>query len=223
MKKFLALCLAVIMVLTVSVTAFAAPGSFVQSPSANDGPQLIEGENESEDCTAKIIITPYKLKHTLNKIALLAIEEAYRIISECKDLTTLNAQFKDFVKALGLNPIYLAVSDLFDISCYGCDNHDHHGAFRIKFSADTLKNFVGLLHYHNGEWEFVENAKVLADGETLEFTVDELSPFAIVVDTGAGSEISPETGSHEHVAFGIAVLGAVALAVTAVSFKKKES
>ena len=33
--------------------------------------------------------------------------------------------------------------------------------------------------------ELIENARVLPDGETLEFKAKEFSPFAIVVDTGA--------------------------------------
>ena len=36
---------------------------------------------------------------------------------------------------------------------------------------------------HNGEWELVSGAKVINNGEALEFSVDSFSPFAIVVDT----------------------------------------
>ena len=60
MKKILALLLAVVMAFAVSVTVFAGPGQFVQSPSNNNAPELIEGENENEDCTAKFVVTPYK-------------------------------------------------------------------------------------------------------------------------------------------------------------------
>lgn len=222
MKKFFVLLMAVIMVLTVSVSAFAAPGSFVQSPSNSDGPELVEGSNEDEDCTAELVITPYRERDTLPANALADIEKVYEIIASGIDLTSLNAEFKAFVASKGLLASNLAVSDLFDVSYYKCDTHDYHGYFRIKLDADTLKNFVGLLHYNDGVWEFVENAKVLPDGETLEFSIKDLSPFAIVVDTSKGSAISPETGVEDYAAFVAVIVSVAAASVVAVSLKKKK-
>ncbi|MBQ8783607.1 MAG: hypothetical protein IJZ57_07540 [Clostridia bacterium] len=222
MKKFLALLMAVIMVLTVSITAFATPGSFVQSPSNNNGPELVEGSNEDEECTAELIITPYKDRATLPAKALADIEKVYGIIAAGVDLTSLNAEFKAFVASKGLLASNLAVSDLFDVSYYNCDIHDFHGYFRIKLSADTLRNFVGLLHYNDGVWEFVDNAKVLPDGETLEFSIKDLSPFAIVVDTSKGSAVSPETGAEDYTAFVAVITSIAAASVVFVSLKKKK-
>lgn len=223
MKKFLACCLALTMVFVINVTAFAAPGSFVQSPSRNDGPILVEGENESEECTAKLVITPYKERNTLPEKALKAIEEAYKIIAECKDLTSLCSAFASFVTEKGLRAVNLAVSDLFDVSYYNCDIHENHGAFRIKLSADTLKRFVGLLHYKDGEWEFVENARVLPDGETLEFSVETLSPFAIVVEKEADAVVSPGTGDADFTLPIIIWVCSAALIVVCISLKKKKT
>lgn len=223
MKKFLALCLALAMVFTLGVTSFAAPGSFVQSPSRNDGPTLVESENESEECTAKLVVTPYKDRKTLPEKALAAIEEAYKIISKCKDLTTLNSDFASFVAGKGLKAVNLAVSDLFDVSYYNCDTHDYHGYFRIRLSADTLKNFVGLLHYYNGEWEFVENAHVLPDGETLEFSIKDFSPFAIVVEKEGGPVVSPGTGDVDFTLPIIMWVCSAALIVICISLKKKKT
>ena len=223
MKKFLACCLAVIMLFTVNVTAFAAPGSFVQSPSRNDGPTLVEGENEDADCTAELVVTPYKDRKTLPEKALKDIETAYQIIAKCKDLTSLCSPFASFVAGKDIAAARLAVSDLFDVSYYNCDIHENHGAFRIKVSADTLKRFVGLLHYNNGEWEFVENAKVLPDGETLEFSVKELSPFAVVVEKEAGTVVSPDTGDVDMTLPIIMWVCSAALIVICVSLKKKKT
>lgn len=223
MKKFLALCMAVIIVLSVSVAAFAAPGSFVSSPSNNNGPTLIEGTNSDSECTAELVVTPYKDRYNLPAKALADIEKVYEIISACKDLTSLNSDFAAFVASKGLKAVNLAVSDLFDVSYYNCNIHDNHGYFRIKLSADTLRNFVGLLHYNDGAWEFVDNARVLPDGETLEFSIKDLSPFAIVVDTSKGSAISPETGAQDYFVFEVVLVSAVALSVAAVSLKKKRA
>ena len=222
MKKFLAFCLALIMTFLLGTVAFAAPGSFVQSPSRNDGPTLVEGDNESADCEADLVVTPYKDRKDLPEKALKAIEEAYKIIAKCKDLTTLNSAFASFVAGKGIKGVNLAVSDLFDVSYYNCDTHDSHGYFRIKLSADTLKRFVGLLHYNDGEWEFVENARVLPDGETLEFSIKDFSPFAIVVEKEAGTVVSPDTGDVDMTLPIIMWVCSAALIVICVSLKRRK-
>ncbi len=221
MKKILAFCLALIMAFVLGVTAFATPGNFVQSPSRNEGPELVEGENESEDCTAELIVTPYKERDTLPAKALEDIEKVYKIIASGTDLTSLNSAFAAYVAGKGLREANLAVSDLFDVSCYGCDSHDHHGLFRIRLTADTLERFVGLLHYNDSEWEFVANAHVLSDGETLEFSIKDLSPFAVVVEKEAGSVNLPDTGDVSFVLPIIMFVSSVALIVVCVSIKKK--
>ena len=75
MKKFLAFCLALIMTFLLGTVAFAAPGSFVQSPSRNDGPTLVEGDNESADCEADLVVTPYKDRKDLPEKALQHTEQ----------------------------------------------------------------------------------------------------------------------------------------------------
>ena len=44
-------------------------------------------------------------------------------------------------------------------------------------------NYAGLLHYDNGEWKLLEST-VTKDGK-ITFTVDDFSPFAIVVHDGS--------------------------------------
>lgn len=222
MKKFFALLLAVIMAFAVSIAVFAAPGNFVQSPSNNSGPELVEGKNESEDCTADLVVTPYKDRVTLPVDKLAEIEKVYDIVASGVDLTSLNAQFKSFVDGLGLLASNLAVSDLFDVSYYNCDTHSDHGSFRIKLSAETLRNFVGLLHYNNGVWEFVESARVLPDGETLELSIKDLSPFVIVVEKDSGSAISPDTDNITFVLPVIMIVCSAALVVVCVKIKKEK-
>ena len=222
MKKFLAFLVAIVVVFNFSVFAFAAPGSFVQSPSRNEGPQLVGSDNESEDCEAKLVITPYKDRNTLPEKTLNELETVYKIIANSKDLTSLNSAFAKYVEGKGLLPINLAISDLFDISYYNCDTHDNHGYFRIKLSADTLKNFVGLLHYNNGKWEFVSDAKVLEDGETLQFSIQDLSPFAIVVERDAASVGSPDTGDASYILPVVICICSAALVVVCINLKKRK-
>lgn len=214
MKKLFVFCLALVMVLSMSITAFAA-GGFVSSPSGNKAPELISSENESEDCEAELEITPYSERSDLSEEEREAIEEAYEIISNTEDLTELNDKLKEIAKDLGIDGSNLAVSDLFNIDSTDCDEHDGHGAFDIKLSAETLKNFVALLRFDGTNWVLVDGAKV--ENDHLMFTSKELGNFAIVVDNGS----TPKTGDSTNVYFWVMVLAGSALAVVLFGLKKK--
>lgn len=223
MKKIVTVLLAMMMVLSLGISVFAEPGGFVSSPSRNQAPELIKAENESEDCEAKLIITAYSDRDELSEEARKNIEDAYSDIVGTQDLSSLNDAIKNIAKKLGLNTTDLAVSDMFDISATECNGHEDHGHFDITLKAETLDNFVCLLHYYNGEWRVVDNAKVTNNGEHLEFDEDEFSPFAIVVST---VEISDGVGTIMSggsiiaiVAFALATAGAI---VAAVVIKRKK-
>lgn len=182
MKKIITLVLALTMVFLSTVSVFAVDGGFVSSPSKDD-PYLIEWENEDHDCLAELVLTLFKDRASLSDYLRALLEKAYEIIVNCEDITTLCDAFAKHVAALGLTGKDLAVTEVFDLSYYNCDVHDDHGYFTVKVGSKALENFVGLLHYNNGVWEFIDNARVLPDGETLQFKVKDFSPFAIVVDT----------------------------------------
>ncbi len=193
MKKVFAICLALVMVFALSVTVCAAPGSFVNSPSGNDAPVIVEYENESDGCTAKLDITSYGDRDELSDADKNEMEDAYNQIKNSSDLTDMFSGLNTIVNDLNILPSDLAVSDLFHIDVTDCIKHDEHGAFTIKISADTLKGFAGLIQYLNGEWILIDNATV-EDDRYLIFTADELSTFAIVVDSTKAETISPVTG-----------------------------
>ena len=188
MKKILVFVLVIIFALGVSLSVSAAPGKFISSPSNNQAPELIGYQNSDEDCTGKLIITPYSNRKTLPDDILQKFEEAYRIIATTSDLSDLNEALNQMAADLGVDVSDLAVSDMFDISVIGCDNHVDHGHFDVTLKAESLKNFVCLLHYYNGTWRIVDSAEVTEDGTHLDFTEKEFSPFAVVVNTGKGSE-----------------------------------
>lgn len=183
MKKIVTVFLAMLMMLALSVSAFAETGGFVSSPSKNQAPELLEGKNESEDCVAQLIITAYGNRDQLSSEARQTLESAYAMILGAEDLSALNPRIAEITKELGVDVKSFAVSDLFDISPTECNGHVEHGHFDITLKPETLKNFVCLLHYYNGEWHIVDNAEVTHNGEHLEFDEDEFSPFAIVVST----------------------------------------
>lgn len=222
MRKIITVCLMVVMLSSLMLSVFAAPGGFIQSISGNLAPELIKGENVSEDCTAELIITAYVNRDQLPEELRLQIEEAYRMIVENPDLSALNAKLAELAEELGVEVTDLAVSDLFDIHATDCDTHENHGHFDIVLKADTLKNFVCLLHYYNGEWRIVEDAKVTNDTH-LEFTEDEFSPFAIVVNTGESNPDAPQTNDMFTVYIAVAAISGLMIIGLAFAYRKERA
>jgi hypothetical protein len=220
MKKVLAILLTAMMIFGASVSVFAAPGSFINSPSGNPAPELVSFDFEADDCTAKLVITPYSERSELDDAAKALMEKAYAAIAGTDDLTKLNKDLEKLAKDKNIKGKDLAVSDLFDISPEGCEIHDDHYSCDIVLDADTLGRFVALIHMNEkGEWVLVDNAKVTNNGEHLEFTVDSLTPFAIIVDT---SSDSPNTGDSGRIYTYIAVMFVSALAIAVVVVKSKK-
>lgn len=193
MKKLMMLGLVILIMVSLCIPAAAAAGSFVSSPSANQAPQLVEAENKNDQCKAEIIITAYANRNQLSDDKRQALEAAYADIVGTEDLASLNESINRMAKKVGVEVSELAVSDLFDISMTDCSGHSEHGAFDVTLESETLKNFVCLLHYYNGEWKVVEGAEITKE-DYLAFTEDEFSPFAIVVYTGE-QDISKDENS----------------------------
>ena len=226
MKKVLAICLMMVMVVSMSVNVFAAPGGFVSSPSGNPAPLLISFDPSDEQCTAKLAIIPYGDRHDLSDALRAMFEKAYNDIADCDDLSKLNDKLAQLVAEKNIDGANLVISDLFDIHVTGCDYHDEHMDFDITLDADTLSHFVGLLHMNkNGEWELVSDAKVVNNGEHLEFSVDAFSPFAIVVEMDGdvpGDASQNENSSMIYYICAI-IVAAVALVVALIMKSKKKA
>ncbi|MBQ8868791.1 MAG: hypothetical protein IJ027_03620 [Oscillospiraceae bacterium] len=198
MKKIVSLILATVMVLSMTVAASAA---FVSSPSANAAPTLEEiKEGKTEDLV--IEITAYKDRENLDEKGKAAIEDSHNDIKTAAGLVALVPELKAVAEKAKVKVEDLAVSDLFDISVTSGTLEDK---ITLVLGAETLKNFVALLHDKDGKWEVVEGAKV--EGNKLTFSVNSLSPFAIVVNNSDDKD-SPATGNP--VDYGmIFVIGAV--------------
>lgn len=224
MKKVLAICLMMVMVLSVSVSVFAAPGKFVSSPSGNPAPIVIDFDPSNEKCTAKLVITPYGDRDELPYALRAMIESAYKDIENYKDLTRLNADLAKLAANKNIEGKNLAVSDLFDIHVVGCDYHDEHVGFDVTLDADTLNRFVALLHMNkNGAWELVADAKVINNGDHLAFSVDSFSPFAIVVDTTKGAASAPDTSDNSMIYVYAIIMAVSAVAIIAIAVIRKKS
>ncbi len=213
MKKVFTLILSVMMLTSISLSAFAA-GSFVSSPSGNPAPTVDSVEHDSDDCTATVVVTAYSQRDTLESADKTALESAYSSIKGTDDITTLNSSLKAAASQAGIKGSELQVSDLFDLEIVNCDTeHASHGFITVTLNAETLDNFFALLHYENGAWTMVN---ATAEGDKLTFKIDSASPYAIVVDTTPDSP-----GTSDNVSLYIFGAAAVlALVGAAVFFTK---
>ncbi|MBQ4569521.1 MAG: hypothetical protein IJA62_05665 [Ruminococcus sp.] len=220
MKKVFAICLALMMVLSLSVNVMAAP-NFVESPTGNRAPIIVDCENEDEDCTASIVVTPFGDRDTLSDEHKQELQDAYDQIVNSDKLTDMFSGIEDLLLP-GMLETDLSISDLFHIYYDNCENHPTHGKFDITLSTDTLQGFVGLIQFVDGEWQIVTDAKV--EGNHLSFTSDKLSAYAIVVDRTKAESTSPVTGAPTASYLTAAVVFAgLGLAVVAVVTAKKKA
>ena len=223
MKKVLAICLMMVMVASMSVTAFAAPGGFISSPSGNPAPKVVEFKPENDQCTGTLVVTPYGERSDLSEALRAMLEKAYNEIANSKNLAELNDDLAAIAASKNIDGTKLAVSDLFDIHVAGCDYHDEHVDFDVTLDAETLSHFVGLLHMNkNGEWELVNDAEVVNNGEHLKFSVDSFSPFAIVVDTTVEGGDAPQTGDNSMIHIYVILMAVSALALVVILIKNKK-
>ncbi len=195
MKKTISITLALVLLASLCLSAMAAPGSFIVSPSNNTTPILVDSSNESHDCTAEIVITPYSERDTLPEDAKQKIEDAYDSIAGTSDLTDLNSDLAGIAESMNISTGALGVSDLFDVSYTSCDVHNEHGKFTIKLEAEMLDSFVALMYWDGSNWVIVEGAFVDENGY-LNFVTDKFGPYAIVVNTGAENVEPPKTGDE---------------------------
>ena len=224
MKKVLALVLALVMLVASSVCAFAVSNNFVSSPTGQRVPTLIVGGNTAEDCFAWLEITGWADRHTMNEETREKFEAAYDEIIASDDLTELCEGLGTAADALGIPHNALGVSDLFDISWYGCDDHrNHNGVFEIQIQPELLEDFVALLHYHNGEWVLISNAEVIGDGDILSFSVSDLSPFAIIVNKGTNPVEPPFGGDTTQFVFYLVVMAVSGAALVVVGIAMRKS
>lgn len=223
MKKMLAVCLMMVLVAGLGMNAFATTEGFTSSPSGNPAPSIVEYEIGGEPCDSQLIVTAYGDKHELPEALQKLLEKAYDKIANAGDLSELNADFAKLIKDKKLSVETLAVSDLFDIHATDCDFHDGHMDFDITLDADTLSHFVALLHMKkDGQFELVKDAEVVNNGEHLQFSVETLSPFAIVVDTSGKTPAGEQPGMDGMIFVYIAIVVVLAAIVILVLAKRKK-
>ena len=153
-----------------------------------------------------IVITPFEDKDKLSEAKQAEMDKAFESLDKAADLAAVN----DELKAAAADQS-VAVSDLLDIS----EAEEGTVSFPLKITLKdkNLDNFVALLHFVDGAWEWVD-AEV--EGDALTFTAESLSPFAIIVAVDEAA--SAKTG--DSIPYGF-IIGAVVLAGAAAWFFTK--
>ncbi len=232
MKKVLVFCLTLVMIATMCVGTLAKPnGIFVKSPSKNKAPTIQNVEKEDEDCSATFVITPFADRENLPTDKREILENFYEAISGIdkddekvsENVKTVRKKIKELIKQIAkdkkIKEKDIAVSDLFDISQYGCDTHNDHNSATVKLKSDTFKHFVALLQYENGEWKIVENVTLNKDG-TITIKGNVVGTYAVLVDS---SKLPSDTGDNSNIALWVMLLSASALAIVLVALNKKKA
>ena len=175
MKKVLAICLMMVMLVTMSVSVFAAPNGFVSSPSTNTAPPVVDFKPSNGSTTITLNVVPYGERHEMEQELLEVFEEAYKTITEAENVTDLTEELKTIVEEKNIEPEKVAISDMFDIHTEGTVTDSGKIEYEITLDLEMLSHFVALLHMKDGKWEVVEDAQVVGDGQHLKFSVDSLS------------------------------------------------
>lgn len=221
MKKLFAILLALVMVLSLNVSVFAAEDSFISSPSNNRAPVVEDCKNENSDCTSDVVVIPFGDRDKLPDDVKQELQDAYDSILKTDDLTDLFSGIESILTP-GTSAGDLSVSDIFNVGHTDCPDHANHGRFEITLSTDTTKGFVGLVQFIDGKWVIVEDAKV--ENGKLTFSSDADGTYAIVVDKTKAETTSPVTGAPvASYAAGITVFAVLCGAMVVLAVTKKKA
>lgn len=217
MKKILAIVLMLVMVSAMTFSAAAAPANFLQSPTFNKTPIIIDFECSDPDWKGEIYITSFGDRNVLDLIEREKLEDAYNSIRDALNISTLIPEISGIASNLNVSPENLGISDLFHIGI--SDSTD--GKFKIKLDSETIKNFVGLVYFENGEWHIVEDATV-DDNGYLVFTSELPRAYAVVVNADDSIIDVPVTGDAlSWILLGVMIASATGIVVLVISYKKK--
>ena len=243
MKKAISLVLAVFMMFSICVSAFAAEGDFRPSVDSKDHPvivpqlfngvsfdalildennEVIEGiylvTEENED--GEIIVTAYsEIEIADERVNTVYFQASYKDILDARSLKELNE----------LIPVGMIVRDFFDITLVGAYNDIFKEGKKLQIRFDIgaeLKDKIMALTRCSDEsgWEFVESVTINSDG-SITVIFDKLCPIIFLTEQ-SNLVTSPATSDFSTVALwslaAIFGIGSVCMLVTSKKRAKSE-
>lgn len=231
MKKIVSATLVLVMVLSMSVLAFAATdtSNFVPSIGAKPAPTVITAElfedgKKIEDIDEHcLLITPVsdaandKEDPRLPAAAKSLLLDVYGKLND----NTMKLP-SNYLEKAGLNPNRIIIRELVDISWVCKEISPTHAEkmvkdgvqLKVKFQMSGLQadEKISVMCYKNNQWTPI--AEVINNGdETVTCTFDHLCPVVFVVDSKAGPGTGVEFDSSLFLWVGIMVVSSVALVV----------
>ncbi len=248
MKKVVAILTAVILVLSIGTTAFAA--EFIPSVVEKEAPTVVEqvvggvtaagtivdksGQVVETISPDRLIITPVSKVETSTEIPKEAadkLKEAYEQLSKADvKLSDLIDELDDDVKeALGneAHVDHLIIRDLFDASLVDANGElvqidaEHRLVVKFNIGIEKGKAVFAMKYNENNEWEPVTAIHNNGDGTvTCEF--DHLCPIAFLVEDTSSSAQTGDNSVSLYVWVAIAAVAAGLMVVLVILKNKKE-
>ena len=170
MKKVLSCLLAVLLLVSLSVSAFAAEEVVPSVEAEEQVPEVVEATDaDGNDVTSAIVITDYEDRETLPEEAQEQLEAAFEALQDLPALIEANDELKELLDGAEVD-----VESLFDISF---TDDSVVPPVDLKLELDNPDNFAALLHFVDGEATLVE---VEQEDEFLTLVLEEAGIYAIL-------------------------------------------
>ncbi len=186
MKKILSCLLVVLLLASLTVSAFSSSAEKTSSPENPEEPKIDDvypvNNPADEETDALIVLTLDKDKANLPEEAREVYEEA---AEKLMDLDAVVADTEGLEAAIDGREV--GVSAMFDISVVAGHENEVSFPLVIKLKIPSPESFVALLQYNGESFELLETE---LEDDILTFTVQYLCPFAII--SAADGEFSAE-------------------------------
>ena len=168
MKKVLSCLLAVLLLASLSISAFAAEVPSVEAEKL--APVVSEAKDaDDNDVSGGIVITDYEDKDTLPEEAQKQLDAAYDALEDLAALVEGNDDLKELLDGKEVD-----CEALFDISVVG---DEIKLPVNLKLELANPDNFAALLHFVDGEATLVETE---LDDELLSMVLEEVGAYAVL-------------------------------------------
>ena len=168
MKKILSCLLAILLLASLSVSAFAAEVPSVEAEKLV--PTVSEAKDaDDKDVSGGIVITDYEDKDTLPEDAQKQLDAAYEALEDLAALVEGNDDLKELLDGKDVD-----CEALFDISIVG---DEIKVPVNLKLELVNPDNFAALLHFVDGEATLVETE---LDEELLSLVLEEVGAYAVL-------------------------------------------
>lgn len=241
LKLFLSVCLIISM-----LSLIVGAAEFVPSVERPQNRNIIDWTSENDNPSRALILVPYDLRHQINFLDLFN----HRLNAEASDITEqqirneLDAAVVDLENAFihhlidGFDAYWEKITggapvenhfvyDIFNIALLCGEDQtmitDEEVTFSFTIDGITKDDVFVLIHKPTDSEHWIIEEHTIDDNNVITVSVDRLSPFAVVKDSGKAPSTdkdSPQTGVSENGVAAAAVCAMIFAAGAVVAGKK---